>query len=418
MVEIGFSENTGDYLVLNSSTSGILNTNKLAAGSGAVATWTDVSPYLMRFSTGTGRQRPLGQFSAGQATFTFLNTTGRFSPTNLSGPYVSGGATQVRPGIAIRFRAMWAGVTYDGWYGYIESWTDEFDARVPSAIMSTVTCSDGFTRIARFEGLAQSAQGAGELSGARINRILDNAGWDPGLRDIDDGQSTMQATTLEGNALSELQLVADSENGEVHMDRAGRVAFDQRYARITDSRSATSQATFGMVGVNLPYSGITPAYDTDLVVNRAQYTRIGGADQVVDDVASQADYGVITDTKSGLFNETDAEVAAAAGWVVGRFHNPEQRVDDITILPQAAPSSLWPQVLGRRMRDRITVKLVPAAGDAISQECFIEGIDHDFDVSSDMWRTKFRLSSASAYAPFFILDSATQGVLNTHLLAY
>lgn len=418
IIELGLSSNTGGYLVLNSATDGILDTNKLAAGTGQVPTWTDVTADLMAFTTDRGRQRQIDRFAAGRASITLDNSDGRFSPSNLSGPYVSGGVTQIRPGVAARIRATWAGITYDLWYGYVDSWTDSIDVHAPGVVTTTAACTDGLGRIARFDGTTEASQGAGELSGARIGRILDNCGWDAGLRDIDDGQTTLQATTLVDNALKELQAVADSENGEIYVSADGKLVFDQRYIRITDTRSNTSQATFGDGAGQRPYAGYSPAYDTDLIINRAQYTRIGGTTQVYDDVVSQADNGIVTETKDNLYNQTDTEVLAAAGWVVARFKDPEQRIDDITLVPIADPTNLWPQALGRQIRDRITFQRTPVAGDVIDQPHFIEGIKHGFDVSSSNWTTTFRLSSASAWQPFFILDSATQGKLNSGVLAY
>lgn len=417
-VEIGFTSNTGSYLILDSTTAGILDTNRLAAGTGAVPSWSDVSAYVQSFSTHRGRNRQLDRFGAGTCEVILKNTDGRFSPTNLAGPYVSSGVTGVRPGVAVRIRATWNGTIYSIFYGYVESWKDTFLADAPNAMATKLQASDGFRRLARFEGLAQSPVGASELSGARCTRVLDNAGWDAGLRDLDTGQTTLQATTLEGNALSLLQLVADSENGEIYISADGLFVFDQRYIRITDSRSSTSQATFGDSGADLRYNGISPAYDDELVKNRAQYTRSGGSTQTYDDTSSQADNGILTDTRGGLLNESDSEVLAAAGWVVGRFAQPEQRVDQIELRPRRDPSNLWPQALGRQIRDRITVGYQPAAGDAIAQEVFIEGVSHDFEVSSSAWITRFDLSSASAWLPFFILDSSSQGVLDTNRLAY
>jgi len=81
------------------------------------------------------------------------------------------------------------------------------------------------SQIASYESPALSSQGAGESAGDRINRILTNAGFN-GTRYVDDGESAMQATTLEGNALSELQLTADSEGGAVYWGADGAVYFD------------------------------------------------------------------------------------------------------------------------------------------------------------------------------------------------
>ncbi len=63
-----------------------------------------------------------------------------------------------------------------------------------------------------------------------------------------------QATTLEGDALDELQAVAESEIGELYVDGAGQVVFRNRRATLTEARSNTVQFTFGSTpGSPQPY---------------------------------------------------------------------------------------------------------------------------------------------------------------------
>ena len=57
-----------------------------------------------------------------------------------------------------------------------------------------------------------------------------------------------QATSLGSDALSLLQLTADTEIGELYMDGTGSVVFRHRHAVLTDTRSITPQAVFGDAG--------------------------------------------------------------------------------------------------------------------------------------------------------------------------
>jgi hypothetical protein len=419
ITEIAFTQNTGSYLVLDDTTNGKLDTNQLAAGAGFVAVWTDVTSYLQQFVCQRGRQRQVDQFATGSYTAQLKNIDGRFSPSNLSGPYVSSGVTEVQPGIAIRQRATWNGTTYNLWYGYIHEWDHDVAVDTPAAIFANVHAVDGFQRFSRMTIPTGSPVGGGETSGARVARVLDAAGWDGGMRDLDAGQATMQAADSSGVVLQTLQTIADSESGSIYMGEQGATTFRARYARITNTRSNTSQATFtdSSGGGGTGYCVIVPRHDDSLVVNNAQFTAVGGSTQTANDATSQAQYGVISLQKSNLLNQADTDVLGAAGWVVGRFRNPEFRVDSITIKPQANPSTLWPLVLGLKIDDRITVTHHPKRGDSITQDCFIEAISHSWTVGN-IWQTTFQLSSAAAWLPFFILDSTTQGVIDTNVLAY
>lgn len=416
ITEVAFVPNSTASLILDDVVNGLLNTGTLDAGSGLVPSWTAVSSYTLGFNCSRGRRRQIDQFSAGNLSAQFDNTDGRFSPTNLSGPYVSGGATEVKPGIPIRVRATWNGTTYNVWYGYITSWSHDVNASAPAAMFASVNAIDAFQRLSRVELLAQTPAGAGELSGARVSRLLDLANWDTGLRDIDTGLTTLQSSDMSGVVLQSLQTVTDSENGAFYVSESGNVTFRDRDARATNTRSTTSQATFTDSAGSHNYGVIAPLYDDDLVINRAQYTRVGGSTQTYNDISSQAQYGVITDTKDNLLNQSDSEVLAAAGWVVARFRNAEQRIDSITINPMSNPTVLWPLVLGLKIDDLITVTHHPAAGDAFTQDVFIEAISHKS--TPETWTTTFQLSSAAAWLPFLHLDSSTRGVLNQNALAY
>src|SRR4051794_28559894 len=84
-------------------------------------TWTTIAEGKFRaFSCTRGTSRadgPALRYEAGHLAVVFDNRTRDFDPTNLSGPYVSGGATQVVPGRPARLRATWATTTYPLWRG-------------------------------------------------------------------------------------------------------------------------------------------------------------------------------------------------------------------------------------------------------------------------------------------------------------
>jgi hypothetical protein len=70
---------------------------------------------------------------------------------------------------------------------------------------------------------------AGELSGARINDILDQISWPPSMRDVDAGLTTMQADPgTNRTALQALSTVALSEYGALYVDASGSFVFQDR----------------------------------------------------------------------------------------------------------------------------------------------------------------------------------------------
>jgi hypothetical protein len=381
--------------------------------------WTNVTAWGKRGITmerGSKRiQSPIIRYEAGTATFHLNNTDRRFDPTNTSGPYVSGGRSQVTPMRPIRIRALWNSTTYEVFRGFVDVWDVSWVADVYSEV--TVRATDGFKVLRNRRRPAVTPVGAGENTGARVTRILDSAGWPGGDRVIATGNSTLQATDLEGDALSELQAAAESEIGELYMDAAGRVVFRNRHAMLTEARSNTVQATFGATVGEFTPAQARIATDDATLWNEIRAQREGGAEQLLGDAASQAEFLARTYQASNLVLDSDTGVGGYAGWILYISKDPEVRFDAIQIHAHADPVTLFPQVLGREIGDRIKiVRRPPGGGAPIEREVFIRGISHS--TSPGQWMTTWNLQSATKYGSFLVLDNPILGKLNANALTY
>jgi hypothetical protein len=134
------------------------------------------------------------------------------------------------------------------------------------------------------------------------------------------------------------------------------------------------------------------------VKNIAAFARVGGTAQIADDPSSRSVYKDRRETRTDLVCETDAQALALATFYVERFKQPEQRVTQIVVKPRTDPKRLFPQVLGRRVRDLIRVIVHPLGGGTITQDCHIAGITHD--ITKDDWTTTFDLWSATVYTGY------------------
>lgn len=362
--------------------------------------WVDVTAYVRSVNTDRAFVRGTRGWRGGTAEIVLDNRDGRFSPANLAGPYVTAGVTQIRPLRPARVRAAYAGVTYPIWQGYVAEWIESWSGGAVGKgdAIVTLPCEDEWSRLAAIDGMEQPAAGAGETSGRRVHRILDSAGH-TGERNIAVGEVTLQATTLEQDVLAELELTADSEGGALYVGAAGEVVFTQQHALIDNTVSVQSQATFGDGGgAELPYATAEVAYNSDLIVNYASYTRVDGTAQEAADSTSRALYGTRRDSRTDLISETDAQVLALAQWQVEQYRTPELRYTAITVTPRRSPTTLWPQVLGRAVRDQITVVRRPPGGHTITQACHIAGIGHE--ITPATWTTRFDLWSATPYVAY------------------
>lgn len=423
-VEVAFSvgASTSTLLHLDDPGRGRLNTGTLGSGTAGEPVWVDVTPWARAVSSKRGASRvdtPIVEYEAGTLAVTLDNSDRRFDPSNLNGPYVDPltGATQVTAMRAIRTMAVWGGVTYELFRGFVDAWDVEWTG--PNYSECTVTATDGFKVLSGVDRPAVAEIGGGETSGARISRILNSASWPTADRIIATGNSTVQATTLEGAALAEMQSVAASELGELFVDGGGRVRFRNRTAMLTEPRSATAQASFGDGGgTELPYQDLAISTDDSTFFNTVRVARAGGTEQVASDATSEALYYPRTFKPSeDLLLTTDTDALNYAHWILHISRDPELRFVELTVNPRTDPPNLFPHVLGLGLGDRISVtRRPPGGGTPVSVEQFIRGISHEF--SPEQWITKWTLQSADKFGSFFTLNNATLGRLDRNALAF
>lgn len=412
VVEIGFgSDPASEYLVFDDADRGLFDTATFGPDAGL---WTDVSAYVTRVETDRGRQRLLSAFERGSCTVKLDNLSGLFSPHNTSSAYYP----YVRPETRIRVRFVYGGTSYPVFHGFIDSiqptWTG------PTAAEVTIRATDGFKVLARFDPPAASSPvGEGEDTGARIGRLLDLAGWPDGDRDLDVGLSTLQATTMAQNTLTEVQLSADSEMGEVFMSADGKVTFRNRHARYERATSRVVQATFGDSSTYIEAEFGIPAYDDALVRNDVSVAATGGEAATSTDATSQSRYFSRTWNRHDLvFDGGDDESQRYADTVVYRLKDPEQRIDSISVRGIDSWSALWAAVLpleiGYRVRGIKTPKKASGTvGDALDKQLFVEGVRWTIE-PGNVFDVTFQTSSAATFlTSALIFDDATYGKFDT-----
>jgi hypothetical protein len=233
----------------------------------------------------------------------------------------------------------------------------------------------------------------------------------------------LQGTTLEGNALEELQNAAQADAGLLFVEADGTITFRSRTDALRQPAQSVSQVTFSdstLVGQipGLPYQDLTMVYDEATLINIAQVSRAGDGAPVYEarDDASVAKYLPATYSRTDLPFAGDGDALAYAQMIVVTSAKPDLRMTELTLLPMRDPDRLFPQALGRRIGDRITVVRNPlplAAGTPIVRECFIRGITHEG--SPRAWKTTWQLSTALPTG-YMILDSLLHGHLDTDRL--
>jgi hypothetical protein len=403
----------GTALVLDSLSVGTLDTNTLSA-----EVWTDITAYVLGFNTRRGASRadgPILRFEAGQATLTLDNADRRFDPTNLSGPYVSGGVTQVTPMRKVRISAVHNGTLYPVFTGFADSWDITYQGYGSSTCVLSAT--DATKVLSNQDRVALgSGVGASELSGARVSRVLDSMSWSTLDRNIATGDSTLQETTMDRSVWEELLMVQDSEIGQVFVEADGSVTFRNRHYLMENPTSTTSQLTLGDGVGETPFVEAPISYDDTTLNNLVRIARTGGTQQSAEVVTSQTAYLIHTYDRTDLIVETDAEAADYAAFILYQTKDPELRFTAVTVNGNDNQDVLFPHMLGRQFGDLITITRDPPGGGSITRTAFIVGVSHEVPGVNE-WRTTWQLQSATKWA-FLTLDNTTTGVLDSNALAY
>jgi hypothetical protein len=282
----------------------------------------------------------------------------------------------------------------------VDDWN--FDYSLGGQSVASLSGSDGFSTFARQVNAGGSAVEEG--SGARINRVLNQltVNWPSDKRDIQDGNTTLAAGVLEDNALTYLNLIEESEQGLIFMTKDGRFGFRERLFQPTDEAIRFTDNDDG-----IPFEDIQIAFGSELMVNRATITSVAGT-AIDDDAGSQVVYGIIEKDLDTLLS-SQPQLEALADYIVGRYSQPEYRVENITVNLRAVSDAQRTQLLGLELGDESVVSFTPNnVGDPISLRYRVIGISHDVGVDRHTMSFNFE----QLQFQFFVLDDPVFGILD------
>jgi hypothetical protein len=401
----------GNPLLLDDPTTP-LGTGILADAPGDVV---DVSDIALQVSIRRGRNRILNKFEAGTATVILADDNGDWSAENTSSPYYG----KLLPLRKIRIYADYDdGGGVDRYYlysGYITAYNSTYGVGVEDTSKITLQCVDGFRLLNSI--LIDTVAGTGvQLSGARVEALLDVVDFPTSQRVIDSGNSTLQADpgTSNRNLLDAIQLVESSEFGGFFLDAEGNATF---LSRDTVSKKADETPTvFADDGSAITYNQIEFANDDTLLVNDVTVTRLNGTSQNTFDQTSIDTFFLHSGKRDGILVQTDAEALDQAQTLLVARKDTTDRIDSMTInLDDAAATSKIVAGLNLEIFDLVNVTKTVPGGSTITKELFVQGVQHD--ITNNIFTTK--ILTAEPLIQAFILDSTTsQGKLDSGILSY
>jgi hypothetical protein len=302
---------------------GILDVNILGDSASIIV---DVSDQINYIQTSRGRNALVDQFQTGQLTLRIVDQNGDFNPTNPTGPYVG----LLTPMKKVQISATYGATTYSLFSGFITSYVNTQPKDATEVAYTTIQAVDAFR-------LAQNAQistvtgaSAGNLSGTRINQILDQIDWPATMRDVDAGLTTLQADPgTPRTSLGAMQTVADSEYGALYVNTDGEFVFQDR--AVTAGSIGGTVTTFNDDGTGISYANAMWKLDDNLIFNSAQVSRTGGSPQTAINQASIDKYFIHSYNLQDLLMQTDAVALDYAQAYVASRAETQVRCDGIEL---------------------------------------------------------------------------------------
>ena len=386
---------------------GILGTNVLAGPNSIIV---DVSDQVNLVQTRRGRNSLSDQFQTGTLTLRIVDQNGDFNPQNVTGPYYE----LLTPMKKVQITATYAGVTYPIFSGFITSYLNTQPKDATEVAYTTITAVDAFRLAQNAQITTVTGATAGNLSGTRINQILDQISWPASMRDVDAGLTTMQADPgTARTSLAAMQTVADSEYGAIYVDATGSFVFQDR--SVTVGSIAATPTLFADNGTGITYANAVWKLDDTLIFNSASVTRTGGTAQVAINQPSIDKYFIHSYFIDNLLMQSDQVALDYARAYVASRAETSIRCDAIELeLTTPNYSTGIVAALELDFFDPITVITTQPGGSVLDKTLQIFGVS--MNITPNSWKTIF--TTLEPVIDGFIIGNADYGVFNQTVLSY
>jgi hypothetical protein len=391
--------------IIGDAINGVIGTSQFAA-SAVPEPVIDLSSVTRQITIRRGRNIMRDTYEAGNCTVRVLDPDSNFNPQNTSSPYF-GFLTPLRK---IRVAATTATAQEFLFSGYVQDYKYYYPQGQETGYVDIV-CSDAFRLLSMANVSTIADSGAGQTTGTRIGKILDQVDFPATLRAIDTGSTTCQADpATTRSSLSAIQVAEFTEQGAFFVLPNGEVEFKDR-ADVVGSLAATPIEFNQTTGI--PYSDLKFAFDDKLIINSATMKRVGGSTVSVNDVDSIAKYFPHGMNVENLIAQTDAQVQDIADIYVATRKETTIRIDAMTVdlLDTAVPTDT---MIGLDYFDNVKITNVQPDGSTIVKTLQVQGLAWDITPNS----MKCTVTTLEPIVEGFIVGNVNYAIIGTSVLGY
>ena len=366
----------------------------------------DLTPNVRQITITRGRSIMRDTYEAGSCTVRVLDPDSYFNPQNPSSPYY-GYLTPLRK---IRVSATVGGVGYFLFSGYTDAYNYTYPQGQETGYVD-IQCSDAF-RLFQLASVSTVADAtAGQTTGTRIGKILDQMSFPTSMRTISTGSTSCQADPATSRTgLNAIKNAEFTEQGAFYISSEGTAIFKSR-DEVVGSLGATPIEFNQTTGI--PYSNLVYAFDDKLIINQADFTRTGGTKQTVQNAASITKYFPHGNVEENLIAETDAQVLNIAQIYVASRAETSIRIDAMTVdlLDTAVPTAT---MLGLDYFSPLKITNVQPDGSTIVKTLQAQGLAWDITPN----RMKCTVTTLEPIVEGFIIGSSTYGIIGQSIMSY
>jgi hypothetical protein len=256
-----------------------------------------------------------------------------------------------------------------------------------------------------------TGQAAGQTTGTRIDKILDTMEFPTSLRQISTGSTTCQAdpgTVRTG--LDALKNAEFTEQGALYVASDGALIFksrDQVVSSLADTPIEFNQTT------GIPYKNLQFALDDKLIINNADFTRLGGTTQTVTNAASIEKYFPHGIVQQNLIAETDTQVLNIAQVYVATRAETTIRIDAMTVDLQDA-SVPTATMLGLDYFSNLRISNVQPDGSTIVKTLQCQGLAWSITPNSMI----VTVTTLEPIVEGFIIGNSNYGIIGQSIMSY
>ena len=366
----------------------------------------DLSDVTRSIRITRGRNVMRDTYETGTCTVRVLDPNSYFNPQNVSSPYY-GYLTPLRK---IRVAATTATAQEFLFSGYVDSYKYYYPTGQEIGYVDIV-CSDAFRLFQMANVAAVTDATAGQTTGTRITKILNQVSFPTSMRITDTGSTTVQADPgTSRTSLAALKAAEFAEQGAFFIRTDGTAEFKDR-TDVVGSLAATPIEFNQTTGI--PYSDLKYAFDDKLIINQASMTRVGGSAQTATDATSSAKYFPHGMTVTEMIPETDAQVLDIAKIYVATRAETTIRIDAMTVdlLDTAVPTNT---MIGLDYFDNVKITNVQPDGSTIVKTLQVQGLAWDITPNS----MKCTVTTLEPIVEGFIIGSSTYGIIGQSIMGY